>query len=78
MRYACDFYARAYWHDADGKAVRRSFAYSKYGKEEAWRLAALHVEEERVKIDMIVDERDGYETNSCKSVEIPDRGDSPE
>lgn len=71
-----NLYARAYWHDADGKAVRKSFAYSKYGKEEAWRLAALHVEEERSKIDMIIDERDNYEDTNCKSVEISDRGDS--
>lgn len=61
-----NFYARAYWHDINGKAMRKSFAYSKYGKEEAWRLAELHVVEERNKVDKAVDERDKYEKTNCK------------
>lgn len=53
-----NYYARAYWHNQDGVAVRKSFAYSKYGKELAWKLAEDHVKTERVKVDVIVDERD--------------------
>ena len=53
-----NLYARAYWHDVNGIATRKSFAYSKYGKDEAWRLAELHVIEERAKVDAQVDERD--------------------
>lgn len=56
-----NMYARAYWHDINGKAMRKSFAYSKYGKEEAWKLAELYVIEERSKVDKAIDERDSYD-----------------
>ena len=53
-----NYYARAYYHNEYGKAVRKSFAYSTYGKEEAWRLAEEFVKHERALVDIIVDERD--------------------
>ncbi len=53
-----NYYARAYWHDADGNPVRRSFSYSKFGKELAWKLAKECVEKEREIVDRIVDQRD--------------------
>jgi len=51
-----NYYARVCWKGYDFKLNRKSFAYSKYGKEEAWRLAIEFNNQIRKSVDKQVDE----------------------
>jgi len=74
-----NYYARAYWHNAEGKAQRKSFAYSKYGKEKAWELAAEFVKLARGIVDVEVDnrERDKLQNSQLITKRIVNEDDQP-